>query len=538
MALTFAQVIAAANRGVFSKTSKTKRTSSSTSKTKRTSSPGNIIEPVWAGERTHPDDPRNVDPPVPVKDPPPVNPDDIWSGPSESRPPAFMAQPGKQKPTARQDPIVRLPGSTLGNQSFSLTTRTSEQKAAEARQNDGQFLLGDSRSQPTSSSPRSTATRVLQPNDPRRSPVPTAQPNDPRRGNPTSTPVTGTPDTLPITPIWTGPTSTPVIRTPDPVVRTPESVIRTPDPVRPEVTSPGNLPGAPDPDRIPPTTVTPEPDSVFDENVFAVLTQLLNRYGIGGLSSWVRGLVINEASAAEITVQLFQRQEFKDRFPAIAAIDADNQGGITRPNISPEDYMNLEQDYFELLSRVDLDGVFFTRDRVANWIVEGVSPAEVSRRVTNGFSKMSLTSEATKDAFGTFFGVSGNQALAAYMLDSNNLEDVLMRQVQVAEIGGRANIQGVGIGQVGAERFATLGITAQQASSGFTNINRRGGLFNESASEGIDFTKEGRGVDQQFGLDQGEAGQDLDRRLAGRTAAFRGGGGAFLGQRTTGFGSA
>jgi len=291
-------------------------------------------------------------------------------------------------------------------------------------------------------------------------------------------------------------------------------------------------------DPVVPSSGGASESTPFNEDVFAQIKGLLSRYGLGGLTDWVRGLVVNEASAAEISIQLFDRQEFKDRFPGIAAIDADNQGGVTRPNISPEEYLNLEQDYFELLSRVGLDEAFFTRDRVANWIVEGVSPAEVSRRVTNGYSKITLASQETRDSFGQYFGAAGDTALAAFFLDAGNVEDVLMRQVETAEIGGRARIAGIGIGQAGAERFAALGITPQGASNGFSNINRRRDLFTETATEGRDLTRSGAGVSAQFGLDSGQAQGDLDKRLQTRQAAFRGGGGAFVGQRTTGFGKA
>jgi hypothetical protein len=301
------------------------------------------------------------------------------------------------------------------------------------------------------------------------------------------------------------------------------------------------VPGSDVKDTIPtPTTGTGTPpvETPFDQDVFTQINQLLGRYGLTGLGSWVRELVVNEASASEIQLQLFERQEFKDRFPAIALIDNENKGGIARPNISPEEYLSLEQDYLDLLSRVGLDEAFFTRDRVATWIYEGVSPAEVSRRVTNGFSKMSLASEETREAFKDYFGPAGDAALAAYYLDPDNVEDVLMRQIEVAEIGGSARISGINIGQAQSERLSSLGISPQQASAGFQDLTRRRGLFRETASERRDMTAENEGINSRFGLDSGQSAEDLDRRLASRQAAFQGGGGAFIGQRTTGLGSA
>lgn len=290
-------------------------------------------------------------------------------------------------------------------------------------------------------------------------------------------------------------------------------------------------------EQVPDTPPGPGDPGYFDQDVFSTIQLLLNRYGIGGLTSWVRQLVVEQASAAEIELLLFERQEFKDRFPAIAMIDNDNQGGIRRPNISPEQYLQLENDYFNYLSRVNLSDAFFTRDRVATWIYEGVSPAEVSRRVTNVFSRVNLASNELKAAFSDFYGISGEQALAIYALDPDNTEDVLLRQVEVADIGGRARIADIGIGQEGAERLAELGITPGQATTGFGNINRRRGLFRETATELTDLRREAEGFRSQFNLDAGEADEALGRRLQTRRAAFQGGGGAFIGARGTGFGS-
>ena len=278
-------------------------------------------------------------------------------------------------------------------------------------------------------------------------------------------------------------------------------------------------------------------EKIFNQNVFSAIELLLKRYGIGGLSGDVRAMVVNEASLDEIKLWLFDQTEFKSRFPAIAMIDAENTGGATRPQISPEEYLTLEQDYFEFLSRVGLSDGFFTRDRVATWIFEGVSPAEVSRRATNGLMRVQQATPELRQAFQDFYGVTGDNALASYFLDAENLEDELLRQVEVADIGGRAKISNIGIGQAGSERLAQLGITPGQAGTGFGNINRRGGLFRETVTEAADFTKELQGFTSQFNLDDGTSSNQLEQRLNTRTAAFRGGGGAAISSRATGFGT-
>jgi len=286
---------------------------------------------------------------------------------------------------------------------------------------------------------------------------------------------------------------------------------------------------------------TEPPPDTFDYDTFDLIKSLLFSYGLDSLVGTVELWIQEEASEDEIELRLHGEQAFKDRFPAIRMIDELNQGvgpGQHRANISPRDYMDLEDDYFGYLSRVGLADAFFTRDRVAWWIFGGNSPLEISRRVTNGVSAMQLASEETRDFFRDTYGVDGDVALAAYMLDPGNLEDELTRQVEVSQIGGRSTIANIGIGAAGAKRLAELGISAQEAGTQFQNINRRGALFRESVSESTDLTKEGAGVDSAFGLDDGKAEDQLAKRLRARQAAFRGGGGAFVNNRTSGFGSA
>ena len=280
-------------------------------------------------------------------------------------------------------------------------------------------------------------------------------------------------------------------------------------------------------------------DDHFNTSVFATISLLLNRYGLGELEGWARSLVTTpDVTADEIEILLFDQPAFKKRFPAIAMIEELNKGGAKRGQISAEDYLGLEANYFELLAYSGLEGAFYTPSRVAEWIFEGVSPAELSRRVTVGYTAMALASAETRAFFRDTYGVEGDTAMAAYMLDPDNVAEELVRQVEVAQIGGRSRIAGIGIGASGAERLAELGVTAGQAGSGFQNINARSGLFRETASERADLSKAGEGFRAQFGLDDGTAHQTLNQRLATRKSAFRGGGGAFIGQRNSGFGEA
>jgi len=294
-----------------------------------------------------------------------------------------------------------------------------------------------------------------------------------------------------------------------------------------------------------------EPPDIFDQDTFEQIKSVLREYGLESLATGegvdadgnpvesAQSMIQRKASKAEVINWMYGTDAFKDRFPAIAMIDLDNKGGVVRANITPQRYMDLEDDYFTYLSQVGLADAFFTRDRVGEWIYGGNSPLEISRRVVQGVTAMQLSSIETREFFQDTYGVEqGELALAAYFLDKGNVEAELIRQVEVSKIGGRSTIANIGIGAAGAKRLAELGITAQEAGTQFANINRRAGLFRETVSESRDLTKEDEGVDSAFGLDDGDANNRLQGRLRARQAAFRGGGGAFMGNRATGFGSA
>ena len=173
-------------------------------------------------------------------------------------------------------------------------------------------------------------------------------------------------------------------------------------------------------------------------------------------------------------------------------------------------------------------GVFnlATRDNVNKWLVNHVSVAEISRRVNEGVVQMLQAPPAVRAFFAEHFGPSGDAALTSYILDADQTEAALLRQVEIAHIGGAANLADIGIGFEGASRLSDLGITFEAARQGFSRINAIRPLFEETVTETTDLTRRGTGVASEFALDAGEAFAALRRRRDTRLAAFAGGGGA------------
>lgn len=272
----------------------------------------------------------------------------------------------------------------------------------------------------------------------------------------------------------------------------------------------------------------------------SAIKTVLQRYGLQGLESWAESAVEGGLSAAEIELSLYEQDAFRNRFPAIFELERMNEGLPLQdrlPTISPEDYLNLEVAYSQIYARAGLEGLY-NADSVTALITGLVSPAELSRRFADGYSRVNTAAPEVRAFFEDMFGLSGDRALAAYFADAENIEEELIDAVETAEIGGRAVIAGLNIGVSGASRLQQLGVTPGQAASGFATINSQASLFRETVSEFDDFVAELEGVNAQFNLDSGESRAMLLRRARERKAAVSGGGGAFLSTSLTGFGSA
>ncbi|TXH55384.1 MAG: peptidoglycan-binding protein [Desulfurellales bacterium] len=167
----------------------------------------------------------------------------------------------------------------------------------------------------------------------------------------------------------------------------------------------------------------------------------------------------------------------------------------------------------------------------------GVSIAEVSDRINQGFMAVKMAPPSVQEYFYTNYGVNSEAAMAAYFLDPDRAAPELIRRAETANIGGRAMQMDIVLGLDRSRLLADMGVTGSGAMSGFMALDQMRTLFSESLGEETDLTIEGTGIDAQFGLSPG-ARRDLDLRRQARTAAFAGGGEALMtSSGASGFGS-
>jgi hypothetical protein len=309
-------------------------------------------------------------------------------------------------------------------------------------------------------------------------------------------------------------------------------IVPSPDPPNDNgISPPGyNEPDEPAPAAGPDPVAEPEPEgeTLSDLTISALVHAVLNEYGLAGVGletmveTWIRDGV-TDSSLLRTLIE--NTQQFRDRFPAMALR---HQQGYNR--ITAAEYIAFEDFAVGLFQEGGLPPGFYDQrsdftDLIARFPDLNMARQSLQRRVSAGFGALALAPPEIRDAFGQYFGPSGDAALAAYMIDPDKAVDVLLRQVELAEVGGTGSQFGFNVGLDVAGQLVDRGIDRAAARSGFGQVQELEPAFRETISETEDFTAETEGFGSIFNLDNGESLDRLRRRVEARSAAFRGSGG-------------
>lgn len=281
-------------------------------------------------------------------------------------------------------------------------------------------------------------------------------------------------------------------------------------------------------------------------DAFSSLRALLSRVGLSELEGAVQGVItsgrVNIADPNAIMFALREQPAYQKRF---AANKKRVENGL--PELSPETYINLEEQYRQTLAANGLPMGFYNDQKDFEKFIEGdVSPAELQSRIREGYAKVRDADPAVVQQMRELYGVSQGD-LAAYFIDPERARPLLTaadyrRQAQAAGIAARGLEQGgIQLTAGSAEDLARRGITLEEAESKFAERAKLAGLFQEMGGEQA-LTEEQK-LGATFGYDVA-AQQELQRRMATRVGEFQAGGqfarttGATSGTIETGIGSA
>lgn len=264
-----------------------------------------------------------------------------------------------------------------------------------------------------------------------------------------------------------------------------------------------------------------DPDNFSQRGAFSIIEEILRSYGLLSLGPKVRKWLEDGSSEEEIIQLMRQTDEFKQRFPAIVEREA---AGL--PPLSPGDYVNYEREARQILRSFGLPpGFFDSTEDFTELLTADVSISELQSRVEQGYHRVAQLNQEVREVFRDWFGVQGDNALAAFFLDPDRAMPVLERMVGTAEIGAESRRLHIGLDNAMARKLFGIGVDQAQARSGFQELDQERGLYDETLDEDQDLALSKEGVEAQFGLDSNSS-EAIRRRRGARSARFEGGGGA------------
>lgn len=264
-----------------------------------------------------------------------------------------------------------------------------------------------------------------------------------------------------------------------------------------------------------------DPTNFSQRGTFSIIEEILRAYGLLSLGPKVRKWLEDGSSEEEIIQLMRSTDEFKQRFPAI--VERETRG---LPPLSPGDYVNYEREARQVLRQFGLPAGFFdSTEDFTELLTADVSISELQSRVEQGYHRVAQLNQEVRETFRDWFGIQGDDALAAFFLDPDRAMPVLERMVGTAEIGAESRRLHIGLDNAMARKLFGIGVDQAAARSGFQELDEQRGLYDETLDEDQDLALSKEGVEAQFGLDS-NANEAIRRRRGARSARFEGGGGA------------
>jgi hypothetical protein len=262
-------------------------------------------------------------------------------------------------------------------------------------------------------------------------------------------------------------------------------------------------------------------------NVVTTLRGVMETYGLSSLMGKIESYV-KEGLEDEAVLQMIRdTPEYKQRFPAMAALKAKNRA------ITEGEYIEFERNASQLERAYGLPAGMLGTDTVTNLLTNEVSANELEQRVTLAAAGAYQASAEVRDTFSRFYGIDTG-GLTAYFLDPDKALPLLNKQFAASKVGAEAQMQDFSITAGLAEQLTEAGIGQEEARVGFSETARRRGF---TQGRGDTVTQ-----DQLIAgtlMNNQESMQAIERTQKGRIGRFQEGGSfAASAQGVTGLGSA
>lgn len=195
------------------------------------------------------------------------------------------------------------------------------------------------------------------------------------------------------------------------------------------------------------------------------LNIIFKDYGLESLAPKITEYVQQGFTPATVTLKLQETPEYKQRF---AGNEARKKAGLSVLN--PKDYLATEQSYRQIMRSAGLPKGFYDNpDDFSTFIGFDVSPSELKERVDIADLFVNNIESYYTDSLTKFYGLNKGD-LISYVLDPERSLPLITRQAQAAQFGGEAARQGLDITKPLAEQYAAMGVSRQQARTGFEQV--------------------------------------------------------------------
>jgi hypothetical protein len=244
------------------------------------------------------------------------------------------------------------------------------------------------------------------------------------------------------------------------------------------------------------------------------LANVLSRYGLQSLTEWASLAIIQGWSDDQVILALYDRPEFKQRFPAIFARES---AGL--PPISVDEYLDYERTAISLASTWNLP---ISKQEIDNLITNDVSAAELEQRFNIAATAEYESDAETRSELERLFGVTQGQRMR-YWMDPKAELGTLQQQYRMGEIAGAALRAGYDqpLTASQASRLQQSGLTRNQALQGFSQLVSMQELFTplNMGESAIDTSAQ-----VEYLTGDADVAQMVEKRAAQRAAEFEGGG--------------
>jgi hypothetical protein len=215
---------------------------------------------------------------------------------------------------------------------------------------------------------------------------------------------------------------------------------------------------------------TPEQQAAR-KSAYDLLFEQFNQYGLGGLVTPLKSLIMDNVSPSEFTIRLRDTDAYKKRF---AANQTRIQKGLSA--LSEAEYIGLEDQYQNIMRNYGLPASYYARGDMGRqegfekFIGGDVSAAELEDRIQTAQNRVINAAPEVAASLRTYYPDITNGDILAYSLDPEKALTEIRRKVTAAEIGAGAAMAGLTAGVSRAEELARYGVTAEQARQGFQTI--------------------------------------------------------------------